>query len=49
MKIEFMTVWGQLYVLPTIKLTHDKNLYGYPNIEIWWLKWGIEIAYGVQQ
>lgn len=49
MKIEFTSVSSQIYVLPTIKWTYDKYLYGHMNIEIWWLKWGIEIAYGIQE
>lgn len=43
MRIEFMTQWHQIYLLPTIRITHDKFLYGFYNIEFWWLKWGFEI------
>jgi hypothetical protein len=49
MRFDFTTVWGQYYIIPTIKFTYDPTLYGYRNIEIWWLKWGIEIAYGIQE
>lgn len=43
MKLEISEVVSQIYVFPTIKFTYDKTLYGYRNIEIWWLKYGIEI------
>lgn len=45
MKIETMKQWGQIYLIPTIRITHDKFLYGFYNIELWWLKWGIEISF----
>ena len=43
MKIEFFTVAYQMYLIPTIKITHSKVLYGHRDIEFIWLKWGIEI------
>jgi hypothetical protein len=49
MKISLTSVYAQVYVLPTIKWTYDKYLYGHMNIELWWWKWGIEIAYGIQE
>jgi hypothetical protein len=42
-KIDRMTQSGQIYLIPTIRVTHDKFLYGFYNIEFWWLKWGFEI------
>ncbi len=45
MRIEFMTVAYQIYLIPTVKVTNDRILYGYKNVELWWLKWGIEIIY----
>ena len=35
----------QVYLIPTIKFTHDKLLHGYKSIEFIWLKWGIEISF----
>jgi len=49
MKISLTSVCAQVYVLPTIKWTYDKYLYGHRNIELWWWKWGIEISYGIQE
>lgn len=46
MKIATMTQWHQIYLIPTIRITHDKFLYGFYNIEFWWLKWGVEIIFG---
>lgn len=43
MRFETMTVLHQLYLFPTIKITTSKYLYGYYNVEFWWLKWGVEI------
>lgn len=45
MRLHFNTVWHQVYLIPTIKITTSKMLYGYYNIELWWLKWGIEIEF----
>jgi hypothetical protein len=44
MKIEIIKIAYQIYLLPTIKWTHDPMLYGYRGIEFIWLKWGIEIS-----
>jgi hypothetical protein len=35
----------QLYIIPTIKFTHDKLLHGYKSFEFIWWKWGIEISF----
>jgi hypothetical protein len=43
MKIQFNTVAYQFYLLPTIKVTNDKFLFGYYSIEFMWLKWVISI------
>jgi hypothetical protein len=45
MRFEIITVLSQLYIVPTVKVTTSKFLYGYYNIEIWWLKWGLEIQF----
>ena len=38
-------VYGQVYILPTIKVTHDKNLYGYYTIDLVWGKWGLSLTF----
>jgi hypothetical protein len=38
----FISMWSQVYLLPTINITYDKYLFGYRNIELWWWKWGVE-------
>jgi len=49
MKIEIIKIVCQIYLLPTIKLTHDPILYGYYGIEFIWLKWSIEISIKTKQ
>jgi len=41
--IQFFNVGYQVYLIPTIKITHSKMLYGHRAIEFIWLKWGVEI------
>jgi len=43
MKITTFKVGYQIYLIPTIKFTHSKILNGYRDIEIIWLKWGVEL------
>jgi hypothetical protein len=43
MKIQSSNVAYQFYLLPTIKVTNDKFLFGYYSIEFMWLKWVISI------
>lgn len=45
MRIELNTTWYQIYLLPTIKVTHNRMLFGYYNVELWWFKWGVEISF----
>jgi hypothetical protein len=45
MKIQFNNIAYQFYLVPTIKVTDDKFLFGYYGIEFIWLKWGIEIIW----
>lgn len=45
MRLTWNTQWCQIYLLPTIRITHDKFLYGHYNVELWWLKWGLEIIF----
>lgn len=34
----------QIYLLPTIKVTADRMLYGYWTIDLVWLQWGFSIT-----
>jgi hypothetical protein len=43
MKIHFNNICYQFYLLPTIKVTDDKFLFGYYSIEFMWLKWSVSI------
>lgn len=44
MKIFTSEVWGQIYLLPYVKITHDKTLNGDYELIIGWLKWEIVFA-----
>jgi hypothetical protein len=44
MKISLDTVMSQIYVLPYIKVTHDKWLNGDYELIIGWLKWQLAIG-----
>lgn len=43
--IEIYTVDSQLYVTPTIKVTHSRYLDGYYSIDIVWIKWGLSLKW----
>jgi hypothetical protein len=45
MKVQFNTVAYQFYLIPTIKVTNVKLLFGYYSIEFIWLKWGVAIIW----
>jgi hypothetical protein len=45
MKIRMYSIWDQIYILPFIKLTHDRMLNGDLELIIGWLKW--EIIFGI--
>lgn len=45
MRIQKYDVWGQWYVIPTLRLTTDKYLNGSYAIELVWLKWTIEFSW----
>jgi len=45
MKTTIYTVYGQIYLLPYIKLTHTRHLNGDLEFIIGWIKW--EIVFGV--
>ena len=42
MRAELFKVAYQLYLIPTIKITHSKTLYGNYSVAFIWLKRGIE-------
>ena len=44
MKVSKYNIGYQWYVLPTIKITYDKFLYGYRSIELIWWKWSFEFS-----
>jgi len=44
MKTTKCTVYGQIYLLPYVKITHDRMLNGDLELIIGWLKW--EIIFG---
>lgn len=41
MNLTIFTVGYQIYLIPTIKITHNEILNGNRGIELIWLKWGI--------
>jgi hypothetical protein len=45
MKIQFNSVCYQFYLIPTIKVTGNKLLFGYYSIEFIWLNRGVEIIW----
>jgi hypothetical protein len=44
MKLSINEVWGQVYLLPFIKLTHTRQLNGDIELIIGYLKWEIVIG-----
>ena len=42
---EFYTITSQFYVIPTIKVTYDKTLYGYYTLDLVWLKGGLSLIW----
>lgn len=45
MKLELNTTESQLYVLPYIKITHDKWLNGNYELIFGWLKWDMTLSF----
>ena len=39
MKIQILETWGQVYLTPTIRITHDKMLNGNREFILGWWKW----------
>jgi hypothetical protein len=44
MKITLCEVWGQIYFLPYIKMTHTRTLNGNLELIIGYLKWEVVIG-----
>jgi len=44
MRISISSIWGQVYILPFIKLTHTRTLNGDLELIIGWLKWELIIG-----
>lgn len=44
MKFNIYSVWGQVYFLPYIKMTHNRLLNGNIELIIGWLKWEIVVG-----
>ena len=42
-KFERFNQWGQIYLIPTIRVTHDLKLYGWYTIEFIWFNKGLSI------
>ncbi len=38
-------ILSQFYIIPTIKITHNKYLYGYYSIDLVWGKWGLSLTF----
>lgn len=47
MGIEFekYEVLDQMYLIPTLKITHNRGLNGYYAIDLVWIKWGISLMW----
>ena len=45
MEISISKIWGQVYLLPFIKITHNKFINGKYEFIIGWLKWEIIITF----
>jgi|TARA_B110000971_G_scaffold77508_1_gene79654 hypothetical protein len=39
MKSQIVSVWGQIYLFPYLKITHTRTLNGDLEIILGWLKW----------
>jgi hypothetical protein len=39
MRVNIVKIYGQLYLIPAIKITHDKFLNGDYELIFTWLKW----------
>ncbi len=46
MKIEYVSYWDRLYLIPTIAIVVDPMFVGYKYLSLSWLKGSIEISWG---
>lgn len=46
MKIEYVSYWDRLYLIPTIAIVLDPMFVGYKYLSLSWLKGSIEISWG---
>ena len=44
----FDTVWGSIYLLPTLTVEYDRKINGYWAFELRWLKWVVGFYFGKQ-
>ena len=44
MRVSISKVWGQLYILPYVKLTYTRTLNGDLELIVGWLKWELVIG-----
>jgi len=44
LSIELGYIWGQVYILPFVKITHWKSLSGNYEFAIGWLKWQLTLT-----
>jgi hypothetical protein len=44
MSINTFKVWGQIYIIPFVKITHDRTLNGDLELIIGWLNRGISFS-----
>ena len=44
MRVSISEVWGQLYILPYVKLTYTRTLNGDLELIVGWLKWELVIG-----
>ena len=42
-KFEQFNQWGQIYLIPTIRVTHTLKLYGWYTIEFIWFNRGLSV------
>lgn len=44
MRLTLVNIWGQVYLLPFVKLTHNRALNGDLEFIVGWLKWEVVIG-----
>jgi hypothetical protein len=45
MNLEFYTVVDQFYIIPTIKFTYKRRLFGFYSVELVWMNWGLSLQW----